>query len=65
MSCQSDFKIGDQVCYEPEHYNGKFKNATVKDIPFVTDQYIRVLFEQESQSKLLPVECFTKGWRKN
>lgn len=31
----SDLKVGDKVCYQPEHYleNNKFENGIIKEIP--------------------------------
>jgi hypothetical protein len=36
----SDLKVGDKVCYQPEHYeaSGEFENGIVKEIPsFASD----------------------------
>jgi hypothetical protein len=42
----SDLKIGDKVCYQPDHYkkDGKWENGIVKEIPEHTITAVRVVY---------------------
>ncbi len=70
-----DLKVGDKVCYVPEHYleNNKFENGVVKEIPsFAADtNSVRVVYNCAGNwddyanytSALTNLRDLVLGWR--
>jgi len=69
----SKLKIGDKVCYQPEHYKseGKWENGMVKEIPDHTNKSIRVVYNcagdwddfKNYTSELTSLTDLTLGWK--
>lgn len=69
---QSDLKVGDSVCYQPEHYaDDEFENGVVKEIPSHTTESVRVVYNcggewhrfMEFTSALTNLRDLKKGWK--
>jgi len=65
-------KIGDKVCYQPDHYNkDKYENGMVKEIPNHTNIAIRVVYNCGGQwdnfknytSALTNIRDLKLGWK--
>ena len=42
---QSKLRVGDKVCYQPEHYaEEEWENGMVKEIPDFTTESVRVVY---------------------
>lgn len=69
----SKLKIGDKVCYQPEHYkeDDRFENGMVKEIPDFTNDAIRVVYNcggdwdnfKNYTSALTDIRDLTLGWK--
>jgi hypothetical protein len=69
----SDLKIGDKVCYQPDHYkkDGKWENGIVKEIPEHTITAVRVVYNcagdwknfKNYTSALTDLRDLTLGWK--
>ena len=69
---QSDLRIGDKVCYQPEHYgNDRWENGRVKEIPNHTFDSVRVVYNCDGQwnnyqnytSALTNLRDLKVGWK--
>lgn len=68
-----EIKVGDKVCYIPQHYreSGRWENGIVKEIPGHTNREIRVVFNcagewdnfMDYTSQLTPIRDLYKGWK--
>ena len=66
-------KIGDKVCYQPDHYKSedKYENGMVKEIPDHTNTSIRVVYNCGGEwdnfkayvSALTNLSDLTLGWK--
>lgn len=66
-------KVGDKVCYLPDHYRteGRWENGIIKEIPTHTNKEVRVVFNCAGEwdnfmnytSQLTPVKDLHKGWK--
>tara|TARA_R110000796_G_scaffold134390_1_gene250169 strand:- start:383 stop:610 length:228 start_codon:yes stop_codon:yes gene_type:complete len=66
-------KIGDKVCYQPDHYKeeGEYENGMVKEIPEHINTSIRVVYNCAGEwdnfknytSALTSIRDLTLGWR--
>lgn len=69
----SKLKIGDKVCYQPNHYKeeGKYENGMIKEIPDHTNLSVRVVYNcggnwdsfKDYTSALTNVADLTLGWK--
>ena len=65
-------KIGDKVCYQPEHYgDDEYENGIVKEIPDHTNRSIRVVYNcggnwdrfKDYTSALTNLSDLKLGWK--
>ena len=66
-------KIGDKVCYQPDHYKteDKYENGMVKEIPDHTNKSLRIVYNCAGEwsnfknytSALTDINDLTLGWR--
>ncbi len=70
----SKLKIGDKVCYQPNHYNDdKYENGMIKEIMDFTNDSIRVVYNyaedwnnfKDYTSALTNLRDLTLGWKHN
>jgi len=69
----SKLKIGDKVCYQPEHYkkNGEYENGMIKEIPEHTTKSVRVVYNcggdwenfKNYTSALTNLRDLLSGWK--
>jgi len=69
----SKIKIGDKVCYQPDHYKSedKYENGIVKEVPDWSADSIRVVYNcagdwnnyKDYTSELTNVRDLTLGWK--
>jgi hypothetical protein len=69
----SKLKVGDKVCYQPEHYklDGRYENGMVKEIPEHTNTSIRVVYNcagnwdnfKDYTSALTDIRDLIIGWK--
>jgi len=69
----SKLKVGDKVCYQPEHYknSGKYENGMIKEIPEHTNTSVRVVYNcagdwdnfKNYTSALTNISDLNIGWR--
>ncbi len=68
----SKLKIGDKVCYQPEHYKEtEWENGLVKEIPDHTNDSIRVVYNcagdwenfEDYTSALTNIRDLQLGWK--
>lgn len=68
----SKLKIGDKVCYQPEHYReDHWENGMVKEIPHHTNNSIRVVYNcagewgkfKDYTGALTNLRDLKTGWR--
>jgi hypothetical protein len=69
----SKIKIGDKVCYQPDHYKSenKYENGIVKEVPDWSKDSIRVVYNcagdwnnyKDYTSALTNVRDLTLGWK--
>lgn len=72
MNNQTEIKIGDKVCYQPEHYReDEYENGIVKAIPDFTYESVRVVYNcagdwenyQNYTSALTNLRDLEPGWK--
>ena len=65
-------KVGDKLCYQPEHYApDKWENGMLKEVPDHTNTEVRVVFNcggdwdnfKDYTSALTNLRDLTKGWK--
>lgn len=69
---QAKLKIGDKVCYQPEHYGpDRWENGMIKEIPEHTTKMVRVVYNcagnwdnfQNYTSALTDLSDLKLGWK--
>ena len=68
---QSDLKVGDKVCYCPEHVGDRKENGIVKEIPEHTASAVRVVYNcddnwdcyKDYTSALTYIKFLKFGWQ--
>jgi hypothetical protein len=67
---QVDFKVGDKVRYQPEHYGDRFENGIVKEIPEHDKFVLRVVYNclddwdnyRNYTAAITNIRDIKKGW---
>jgi hypothetical protein len=69
----SKIKVGDKVCYQPDHYKteNKYENGIVKEVPDWSTNSIRIVYNcagdwnnyKDYTSALTNVRDLTLGWK--
>jgi len=67
----AELKIGDKVYYQPEHYDDKYENGIVKEIPNWSTDSVRVVYNcagdwknyENYTSALTNVRDLYIGWK--
>ena len=69
----AELKIGDKVCYQPDHYksDGKYENGMIKEIPSHTNTSVRVVYNcvgdwdnfKDYTYALTSLTDLTLGWK--
>lgn len=72
MIDQTKLKVGDEVCYQPEHYpDDQWENGLIKEIPSHTTESVRVVYNcagnwhkfKDYTSALTNLHDLKLGWK--